>query len=211
MKNLFKKQKRHGVTTSFRHFNTNKSYNPCPHKEKKNKIKSKKQNQLYQHQIFAHQRFVFVKQFWTDFMLICVLCNWHCFSIILPCFNNRHKIEMTIINWKTIVNVLHLTNVISKLINDSIVIFDDVIILFSTHIISFFEWIVFCFRRVIEFAWRQRHFILMTSLWFFSNFVFTWIVQFFKITFHMSSNYDWKLKRTMNFIFFQISVLFNQK
>ena len=45
MKNLFRKQRQRGVTTSFHHFNTNESYNPCPHKKKKqNEIKKTKSN-----------------------------------------------------------------------------------------------------------------------------------------------------------------------
>ena len=67
IKTLFNRQKQRGVTTLFHHFNTNESYNSCPHKKKKNKTKSKKWNQIHQHWVFTHQRFVFVKQFWTDF------------------------------------------------------------------------------------------------------------------------------------------------
>ena len=44
IKNLFSRQKRRGVMTSFRHFSTNESYNPCPHKKKKTKIKKTKSN-----------------------------------------------------------------------------------------------------------------------------------------------------------------------
>ena len=59
IKNLFNKQKQCDVMTSFHYFNTNESYNPYSHK--KNKIKSKKWNQIHQHWVFICQRFVFIK------------------------------------------------------------------------------------------------------------------------------------------------------
>ena len=98
IKNLFSRQKQRGVMTSFRHFNTNESYNPCLHKEKKTKWNQK--NKIN----FINVEFLFVSVLflWSNFEQIshkfvyCVIDV--IFSIILSCFDNRHKIEMTIIN-----------------------------------------------------------------------------------------------------------------
>ena len=88
--------------------------------------------------------------------------------------------------------------------------FVNIIILFSTHIISFFEWIVFFFAAslnlrdgsVILFQWHCCDFFI--------DFVFTWIVQFFKITFHTSSNHDWKKQWISHFFKYQFCLIKNK-
>ena len=44
----------------------------------------------------------------------------------------------------------------------------------------------------------------------FTNIVFTWIVQFFKITFHMSSNHDWKKQWISHFFKYQFCSIKNK-
>ena len=125
MKNLFSKQRQYDVTTSFHYFNTNESYDLCSHKEKKTNQNQKNKIKF----INTEFSFVSVSFLWNNFEQISYKFVYYeidiVFSIILSCFDNRHKSEITIINWKTITNIWRLTKITLKLFNDLIVIFDE--------------------------------------------------------------------------------------
>ena len=104
MKNFFNRQKQRDVMTSFCYFSINESYNPCSHKKQlkqnqKNKIKF----------INVEFSFVNVSFLWSNFEQILNKFVYYVinvvFLIILSCFGNYHKIEKTIVNWRTIMNV----------------------------------------------------------------------------------------------------------
>ena len=82
--------------------------------------------------------------------------------------------------------------------------------MFSTHIIDFFDELFFVFTMssdsrdgsVILFQWHHCGF--------FTDFVFIWIVQFVKITFHTPSNHNWKKQWMSRFFKYQFYLIKNK-